>query len=191
MDPELLVLPGLIFLARIADTSIGTVRIVLLVAGRRLVPALLGFVEVSIWALATGGVVSNLDNPLTVIGFAGGFAVGIMLGLWIEERIAFGYRVLQVINRDPAIDVSARLREHDYRVTRVDGRGLQGAVEIAILLIRRRRLRAVRALIEEIAPEAFVTIERAEPPLGGTPPADSRLGRFPWGPLLPLGGVRK
>ena len=190
MDPELLVLPGLIFLARIADTSIGTVRIVLLVAGRRLVPALLGFVEVSIWALATGGVVSNLDNPLTVIGFAGGFAVGIMLGLWIEERIAFGYRVLQVINRDPAIDVSARLREHDYRVTRVDGRGLQGAVEIATLLIR-RRLRAVRALIEEIAPEAFVTIERAEPPLGGTPPADSRLGRFPWGPLLPLGGVRK
>jgi len=191
MDPELLVLPALIFLARIADTSLGTVRIVVLVTGRRVLPAFLGFIEVAIWVLATGGVVSNLDNPLTVIAFAGGFAVGTMLGLWIEERIALGYRVVQVINRDPAIYVAARLRELDYRVTRVDGHGLHGPVEIAILVIRRRRLHAVRALLEEIAPAAFVTIERADTPFSGTLPQESRFGRFPWRPLLPLGGVRK
>ena len=191
MDADLLLLPALIFFARIADTSIGTVRIVLLVAGQRWSAAVLGFVEVSIWALAMGGVVTNLDNPLTVVGFAGGFAVGVLIGLWIEERIALGFRVVQVINRDTAIDVSSRLREHGFRVTRVDGHGLEGPVEIAILLIRRRSLRRVRELIEEIAPASFVTIERAERPLGALPPADSRFGRFPWRPILPFGGVRK
>ena len=82
MDPELLVLPGLIFLARIADTSIGTVRIVLLVAGRRLVPRAARLCRGLDLGARHRGVVSNLDNPLTVIGFAGGFAVGIKLGLW-------------------------------------------------------------------------------------------------------------
>ena len=191
MDPELLLLPALIFLGRIADTSIGTVRIVLLIAGSRWTAALLGFVEVSIWALATGGVVSNLDNPLTVGAFAGGFSVGVLIGIAIEERIALGFRVIHVYNNNPAIDVSARLREHGYRVTRLEGHGLEGAVETAVLLIRRRSLRRARELIEETAPQAFVTIERAERPLGALPPADSRFGRFHWGPLFPLGGIRK
>ncbi len=191
MDPELLILPALIFVARIADTSIGTVRIVLLIAGARWWAALLGFVELSIWALAMGGVVTNLDNPLTIAAFAGGFSVGVLIGITIEERIALGFRVIQVINNDPAVDVSARLREHGYRVTRIEGHGLQGAVEIAVLLIRRRSLRRVRELIEEVAPRAFVTIERAERPLGALPPAESRFARFPWRPLFPLGGARK
>ena len=191
MDPELLLLPALIFVARIADTSIGTVRIVLMIAGSRWIAALLGFVEVSIWALATGGVVSNLDNPLTIGAFAGGFSVGVLIGVWIEERIAVGFRLVQVINNDPAIDVSAQLRGRGYRVTRIEGHGLQGAVEVALLLIRRRSLRQVRTAIEEIAPRAFVTIERAERPLGALPPADSRFARSPWRPLFPLGGVRK
>lgn len=191
MDPELLLLPALIFIARIADTTIGTVRIVLMIAGSRWIAALLGFVEVSIWALATGGVVSNLDNPLTVGAFAGGFSVGVLIGVWIEGRIAVGFRLVQVINNDPAIDVSVQLRERGYRVTRMEGHGLQGAVEVALLLIRRRSLSQVRAAIEQIAPRAFVTIERAERPLGTLPPADSRFARLPWRPLFPLGGLRK
>ncbi len=191
MDADLLLLPALIFVARIADTSIGTVRIVLLVAGQRWSAAVLGFVEVAIWALAMGGVVTNLGNPLTVVGFAGGFSVGVLIGVWIEERIAVGFRLVQVINNDPAIDVSVQLRERGYRVTRMEGHGLQGAVEVALLLIRRRSLRQVRTAIEQIAPRAFVTIERAERPLGALPPADSRFAHLPWRPLFPLGGVRK
>ena len=63
MEFELLVLPLLIFGARIVDTTIGTVRIVLLVAGSRWIAALLGFIEVAIWLAATGGVVTHLHNP--------------------------------------------------------------------------------------------------------------------------------
>ena len=191
MEFELLVLPLLIFGARIVDTTIGTVRIVLLVAGSRWIAALLGFIEVAIWLAATGGVVTHLDNPLLIVGYAAGFAAGVLLGGWLEERIALGYRQVQVINNDPAIDVAARLRDRGYRVTRIEGHGLQGPVEVSTLLVRRRGLRRVLGAVRWIAPRAFVTIERAERPIGTLASPDPGFLRFPWSPTFPLGGVRK
>ncbi len=191
MELELFVLPALIFGARIVDTTVGTVRIVMLVAGSRWIASLLGFAEVAIWLTATGGVVANLDNPLLIAAYAGGFALGVLLGGWIEERIALGYRLVQVINNDPAIQVAPALREHGYRVTGLDGHGMRGPVDISMLLVRRRGLRRVVGLIRSIAPAAFVTIERAERPYGALTSPDPGFMRFPWSPLFPLGGVRK
>ena len=191
MELELFVLPLLIFGARIVDTTIGTVRIVVLVAGSRWLAALLGFIEVAIWLAATGGVVANLDQPLLIVAYAAGFAVGVLLGGWLEERIAIGYRVVQVINNDSKIDIAARLRERGYRVTRVEGHGMQGPVEVSMLLVRRRGLRRVLRTIRWLAPRAFVTIERAERPIGSLASPEPGFLRFPWGPLFPLGGVRK
>ena len=191
VELELFVLPALIFGARIVDTTIGTVRIVLLVAGSRWLAALLGFIEVAIWLAATGGVVANLDQPLLIAAYAAGFAAGVLIGVWLEERIALGYRLIHVVNNDPKIDIAARLRERGYRVTRIEGHGMQGPVEVAMLLVRRRELRRVLRTIRWLAPRAFVTVERAERPPGALGGADSRFRRFPWSPLYALSGVRK
>jgi len=155
-------IPILMFAARICDVSIGTIRMIVVINGRRWTAAALGFAEVVIWALAVGGVIRYLDNPLALVGYAGGFSTGTLVGMWIEDRIALGLRVVQVINPDRSINVASALRERDYRVTQIEGVGLRGAVEIAYSVVRRRKLDDVMTIIGEVAPNAFVTIERAE-----------------------------
>ena len=170
-------IPVLIFLARICDVSIGTVRTIIMVSGYRIPAALLGILEVTIWVLAVGGVITYLTkSPLAVVAYAGGFAVGILIGMAIEERIAIGYRVVRIVTTQPGLDLAARLRQSGFAVTRVEGTGRDGPVEIAFTLIRRRNLQRLREAVDSIAPGSFMTVERAESPVGGVL-AESNLGR--------------
>ena len=175
-------LPLLIFFARICDVSLGTVRTILVIGGHPYISSLLGFFEVTIWVLAVGGVLAYLSNPFALLGYAGGFAVGVIVGMMIEERLALGYRMVRAISTDPESDLSAKLRELDYRVTRVDGKGRDGAVELAFLIVQRRAVPALRKAITELDPRAYISISHAEKPtvhtLGqGTRFAAGRIGR--------------
>ncbi len=170
-------IPLLIFMARICDVSIGTVRTMLVIAGHRFVSAALGFLEVIIWVLAVGGALAYLTNPLALFGYAGGFATGVLVGMSIEERLALGYRMVRIISTRSELDISTTLRERGFRVTRVDGRGRSGPVEVAFLVVRRKRMSEVMNAIAEINPEAFITIERVDRPSGGDFLTDSRWGR--------------
>lgn len=155
-------IPILIFFARICDVSIGTVRMIFVINGHRWLAACLGFFEVSIWALAVGGMVTHLTEWTPIVAYAAGFATGTLVGMTIEDRIAVGYRTVRVINAEPSIHVSESLREKGYRVTRVDARGGRGPVELAFLVVRRRAMPDTLELINEIAPEAFISIERTD-----------------------------
>lgn len=155
-------IPLLIFLARICDVSLGTMRMILVISGARWLAAGLGFFEVLIWALAVGGVIKYLENPFALVAYAAGFAAGTLVGSTIESRIAMGHRLVRVISPNLDADISGALRRHDYRVTKIDGSGRSGPVEIAFLVVRRRDLPEALALIEQIDPEAFITVERAD-----------------------------
>jgi len=155
-------IPVLIFIARIADVSIGTIRMIFVISGWQVRAAVLGFVEVVIWALAIGGLVQSITNPVLLLAYAGGFSAGNLVGMWIESRLALGTRVVQVINRDTSGDLPNKLRDQGYRVTTVSGKGRDGPVEIAYAVVRRRAMPKILALIHEQAPKAIVTVERAD-----------------------------
>lgn len=171
-------IPVLIFFARICDVSLGTVRMMLVVSGHRWISAGLGFFEVMIWVFAVGGAIKYLDQPLAVLGYAGGFAAGVLVGMFIEDQLAFGLRMVRVISTDKTINVADKLRDAGYRVTRVDGSGKSGPVEIAFLVVRRRKLDEVRDVIREVAPEAFVTVERVDRASGELEPRSLRRPGF-------------
>jgi hypothetical protein len=131
-------IPLLIFIARIGDVSIGTVRTILVLSGYRVTSALLGAVEVMIWVLAVGGVIRYLNNPLALLGYAGGFAAGVLVGMTIEEKLALGYRLVRIITprrwegagdrfpgeEGPApVGLAAALRRSGFRATRIEGEG--------------------------------------------------------------------
>lgn len=155
-------IPLLIFLARICDVSIGTMRMILVISGHKYISALLGFVEVIIWVLAVGGAIKYLHQPLALLAYAGGFASGTLVGMWLDGRIALGYRVIRVINANIEQCVSTALRQAGFRVTRIEGSGMRGPVEIAFLVIRRRALHPCLQAIRTVAPDAFVSVERAD-----------------------------
>jgi len=175
------ILPLLIFTARICDVSIGTVRMITVISGHRLASAGLGFLEVLIWVLAVGGVVGNLDNPVMLLAYAGGFAAGTLVGMSLENRLAIGYRVVRVIN--PALDrnLAGVLRDAGYTATRLDGHDRAGPVEIVFVPVRRRHVPALLQTIAGVTPDAFLSVERAERVSGFVPITGHGPQRFPWG----------
>ncbi|MFZ5970134.1 MAG: DUF5698 domain-containing protein [Bacteroidota bacterium] len=97
------ILPFLIFFARICDVSINTVRIIYMLGGRRYTATLLGFFEAFIWLLVIREIFKHLDNWLCYVAYPAGFAMGIFVGMIIEERIAYGKVIVRIITRKEVI----------------------------------------------------------------------------------------
>jgi uncharacterized protein YebE (UPF0316 family) len=178
-------IPFLIYFGRICDVSIGTVRTMVLISGYKYTAAALGFFEVVVWVLAVSGALKYIANPFALIAYGAGFASGVLVGMWMEERLALGHRIARVICPGSESQVSTALRESGFRVTRVDGVGRHGPVEIAFLVLPRKRLAALRHCIRSVSPAAFITIERVEHASGGGL-GDSSFGRQLMERLLPV-----
>ncbi len=149
----------LIFVMRLTDQTLGTIRIVMLVQGRRGLAALLGFFESLVWVVAAAQVLSNLDSPIRMVAFAGGFAAGTALGGTIEGWIGLGKTLVRIISPADNPSLADPLRSAGYGATEVTGEGLSGSVRIVFSVIPRRRFSHVSAVVQDLDPEAFVTAE--------------------------------
>lgn len=150
--------PLLIFVLRLTDVSMATVRTLLIHRGRSWVP-LIGFFEMCVWVVAVGATVANLTSVAHLLAFAGGFAAGNWLGIRIEERMALGLAILRVFVREAGDEVAAFLRAAGFGVTVTEGRGKDGPVYILHLALLRREVPRATALLEEEVPGAFVVVE--------------------------------
>ena len=156
---NLLILPLLVFLARIVDVSIGTLRIIFVSKGLKNFSALLGFFEALIWLLAVTQVMQNLTSWQTYIAFALGFAAGNYVGVMLEERIALGNLLIRVITRKEADELVHVLWQAGYGVTSVDAQGETGPVKLIFTIAKRKNLHKILAIIKQYNPHAFYTIE--------------------------------
>lgn len=156
---QYLVIPLLIFLARVCDVSIGTVRLILLYRGRRVLAPLLGFFEVLIWLLAVRQIMFNLTNPLFFISFAAGFAMGNYVGILLEEKLAVGLEIIRIITKNNASELINSLAVHGYGTTSIDATGSTGRVSIIFTIVPRKHHRRVIKIINQFNPKAFYTVE--------------------------------
>lgn len=149
----------LIFLLRVADVSVGTLRVNVLVRGYRGLAATLSFVECLIWLSATARVLTQLDNPFNVVAFAGGYATGTLVGCMINDWLALGKTLMRVVSPTNQPDVATALREAGCTVTVMNAKGRDGEVSIAFSVIAKKRSRKIVDVIQRINPSAFVTFE--------------------------------
>ncbi len=152
-------IPILIFLARIVDVSVGTVRIVYLIRGHKVLVAVLGFVESVVWLVAIVQIMQNMTNPLYYVTFAGGFAAGNYVGLFIEEKLAIGNSILRIITQREASGLIEKLNDAGFGVTHVDAHGRTSEVKIIYSVVKRDDLKRVLKIVKEFHPKAFYTIE--------------------------------
>ncbi len=153
------ILPMIVFLARLTDVTLGTVRIIFVARGRKYLAPLLGFLEVFIWITVVSQIVRGAQSIVAYLAYAAGFAVGNYVGMIVEERLAIGTLVIRVIlSRDGAALVE-RLRAEGYGATYVDGQGAGGPVMIIYTVVMRKELARVIGLIQEVQPKAFFTVE--------------------------------
>ncbi|NOZ61335.1 MAG: DUF2179 domain-containing protein [Calditrichaeota bacterium] len=152
-------LPLLIFLARIMDVSIGTMRIIFVSRGRREISAVLGFFEVLIWLIAIRQIFNNLDNPACFLGYALGFATGNYIGMFIENKLAIGIQVVRIITRRDATPLINRFRKLGFGVTIVHGEGARGHVKLIFMVVPRKEIAQIVHDIQSFNPKAFFSIE--------------------------------
>ncbi len=152
-------LPLLIFLARITDVSIGTMRIIFVSRGKREMSAILGFFEVLVWLLAIKQIFSNLNNPLCFLAYALGFATGNYIGMLIENKLAIGIQVVRIITRRDATPLINRFRKLGFGVTVVKGEGARGHVKLIFMVVPRKKIARIIHDIHSFNPKAFFSIE--------------------------------
>jgi len=160
---EMLLSGLLIMLMRICDVTIGTVRTILIVQGRKLLAGLAGFVEVLIWIVAIRTVFQHLDNMYNLFGYAIGFGLGNVLGITLEQKIGLGYSQLTVISRMFTDEIATMLRKSKIGVTLVPGEGGAGGVAILIVIIPRKKQKQIIKEIEAIDKNCFITVQSAMP----------------------------
>lgn len=155
-----LLLPFLIFLARITDVSINTIRIIYVLGGRRWTATILGFFESFIWLMAIRQIFEHLDNWLCYVAYPAGFATGIFVGMIIEERIAYGKVIVRIITRKDVKELIDFLNEKKFRYTHVNAEGPDGHENLVFTVLERESLEVLLYKLKAMLPTAFYTVEK-------------------------------
>ncbi len=152
-------LPVAIFVARVTDVSIGTIRLIAVTRGQRAMAVILGFFEVFIWVLAVSSVIGQLDQWANILAYCLGFAAGNAVGMCIEKRLAVGTQVVSLISRGTAQAVAAGLRFASVPVITLDGSGRDGPLSLCMAIIPRRQTATVLRIARSIDPDVIATVE--------------------------------
>ncbi len=159
---------------RLVDVSFYTIRLMLVRRGYRLLTMVFAFMQSLVFVTALRSVISDLDNWGKALGYSLGFATGMILGMWLEERLAVGYTHLRIISYGHGIQLTSHLRRAGYAVTEVSALGKDGTVTLLNCGVRRRSVHKVEKLIAEIDPQAFITAEDVRPVQRGRWPKDTK-----------------
>jgi uncharacterized protein YebE (UPF0316 family) len=152
-------MPFLIFLARICDVSIGTMRIIFVSKGKRNIAPILGFFEVLIWITAISKIMQNLDNYVNYIAYAAGFATGNFIGMIIEEKLAMGILMIRIFAHERGPELVSILNSSGYGATVVEAHGARNCVHLIYTIVHRNELEKVLKVITNFNPKSFYTIE--------------------------------
>ncbi|MDY0388485.1 MAG: DUF2179 domain-containing protein [Methanolobus sp.] len=167
---SLVIIPLLIFFARVIDVTFGTLRIIFISRGMKLLAPIVGFFEIFIWLLAIGQIFQDSGSFINMLAYAGGFAVGNYVGIVVEERMAMGFNIVQIITQQDATDLISALNSKGFGVTAVDGYGKRGAVKLIYLVLKRKDIEAAVKMVQHFNPNAFYTIKDVRSTKGGVIP---------------------
>ena len=159
LDSVPFLLPIIIMFSRIVDVSIGTSRIIMVIRGKRLTAAVLGFFEVTTWLIAITAIISRINNWYLVIFYGIGFALGNVVGMFIENIMAIGQQVVRFISPEEGEEITRTLRNKGFGVTEVVASGREGPVGFGFVIASRKMVPTVISTISGVDPRAVVTIE--------------------------------
>ena len=181
------VVPLLIFLARILDVSIGTLRVIFVAKGYRVYAPILGFFEVIIWLLAIRQIMNHIDNPVCYLAYGLGFGVGNYIGIRLDERLSLGTVLVRIVPKFDTTDLIAHLRRSGFGASLIDIEGMSGKLKMIFTVTKRKDLQELMQIIQSHNPHAFVTVEDVKTAKEGY----FRLAREKTAsPLWVLGGLR-
>jgi uncharacterized protein YebE (UPF0316 family) len=166
----------LIFLARICDVSLGTIRVIFVSRGYRHLAPILGFFEISIWLFAIGQIMRDVNDISIYFAYAAGFATGTYVGIVLEEKLSLGTVLVRVVTKRDSTDLVGALKDGGFGVTTHAADGAMGPVTIIFTVVKREDLPRVVEIIKRFNPHAFYSVEDVRHASEGVFPA--REGGF-------------
>ena len=163
LAPQVWLGAGLIFSLRVIELSLDTIRVLMVMRGRKGPAWLLGFVQATIFVFAISYVLSGLDNPINMLGYAAGFATGTVVGMYIEERLAIGHIQMSIISPRRGSAIAEKMRAEGYAVTEIPAKGKDGMVTMLSCSVLRRNVGKVRQIVNQADSTAFITAEEVRP----------------------------
>jgi len=154
---------GLIFSLRVIELSLDTIRVLMVMRGRKGPAWLLGFTQATIYVFAISYVLSGLDNPINMLGYAAGFATGTVVGMFIEERLAIGHIQMSIVSPRRGSAIAEKMRAEGFAVTEIPAKGKDGMVTMLSCSVLRRNVDKVRQIVNQADSTAFITAEEVRP----------------------------
>jgi uncharacterized protein YebE (UPF0316 family) len=160
-------LPLLVFLAELCVVTLGTMRIIFVSRGMKVLAPILGIFEISIWLFAIGQIMQNLSNLGCYLGFAAGFTIGNFCGVFIERKLAIGTALVRIItNKEPG-ELIKGLQAAQFGVTSLDAQGSTGPVTVVLTVVKRKELAAVLDIVKRFDPRAFYSVDEIQSAAAG------------------------
>ena len=163
LSTDALLIAGLIFVLRILNQTFDTLRILMMMRGRKFWVWVLGFSQSLVFVITLTSVLNDLDNILNILVYAAGFSNGNVLGVWLESRLGIGFFNLRIVSPKKGAALVEHLRAEGYAVTEIPARGRDGAVSLLNVSVRRRDVEPIRRIVEDVDEGAFVTGEEMRP----------------------------
>ncbi len=174
-----IIMPFLIFLARIADQTIGSLRIIFMSKGYKYIAPVLGFFEVIIWLVAVTQIIKHVDNPVSYVAYGLGFATGTFIGMKVEEKLSIGKILLRIIPKMDTKNLIEYMHSENHGLTILDAKGSHGDVKVIMSIMDRKDIKEIIPIINKFNPHAFYTVEDIRSVREGVFPHKKRRG-FLW-----------
>lgn len=185
-----ILLPALIFLARLADVTVATVKLMFVVNNARKMAAILGFFEALITIMALSRIIQDANNLPAFIMYAAGFSAGTYVGMWIESKMAYGSVLVRIISKDMPEELFQYLAENKYSFSLVDAYDQSGNTRVLFTVCKRSKAGALLAHLEQVAPQALYTVEGVKQASHELLPKPQTASRIPLSRVLSSWGRR-
>jgi uncharacterized protein YebE (UPF0316 family) len=148
----------LIFALRVLGIAVSTLSTLMTVQGRKVYAVAAGFISSLVYVIAIGKVVTNLNNVWNIIAYSSGFAVGTLVGMMLDQRMALGFAEVRFISTENGHNLADKLRDAGFGVTEMEGRGREETVEVLGVLIPRKEVKNVLKIAKSVDEDAIVTV---------------------------------
>ena len=159
--------PIIIFIAITVTVSIGTLRLILMVRGQRLLSIIIGFFEASIGIAAIAKIIRDVSGIYSILAYGAGFAAGLFIGMVISDKISKNIMSTNIISNKSHNEIEEVLRENGFGVTSFYGNGREGNLKILNVICRDTRLARLNKMVCMEDPGAFLVTHRLEGLRGG------------------------
>jgi uncharacterized protein YebE (UPF0316 family) len=185
MNMDVLFFGVLIFLAEVAVLTLGTVRTMVTVLGESRAAFALGCLEMTLWIFGTSAVMLKVgEEPFLGVCYAMGFAVGNVVGILAEKKLALGNVVVRIISAFHGAEIARAVRCAGFMITTVAGEAADGPVTVQFVVCKRKDMKDVLRVARDVDPELFYTFETAGGASSIHSPSGSRVDKL-------LGPIKK